>query len=52
MVGLYPKALLHFEDFGPSDARKILVENSQDYRIFDDDMQGAGAIVMAAVFRE
>ena len=46
---LYPKALLHFEDFGPSNARRILVENRDRYRIFNDDMQGTGAIGMAAV---
>jgi malate dehydrogenase (oxaloacetate-decarboxylating) len=47
---LFPDALLHFEDFGPSNARRILVENSGTYRIFNDDMQGTGAIVMASVF--
>ncbi|KOE67610.1 NAD-dependent malic enzyme [Aggregatibacter actinomycetemcomitans] len=47
---LFPNALLHFEDFGPSNARRILVENRDRYRIFNDDMQGTGAIVMAAVF--
>ena len=47
---LFPNALLHFEDFGPSNARRILVENRRHYRIFNDDMQGTGAIVMAAVF--
>ncbi|XHM95520.1 NAD-dependent malic enzyme [Peterkaempfera sp. SMS 1(5)a] len=47
---LFPNALLHFEDFGPSNARRILVENSDTYRIFNDDMQGTGAIVMASVF--
>lgn len=47
---LFPKALLHFEDFGPSNARRILVDNAEDYRIFNDDMQGTGAIVMAAAF--
>ena len=46
---IYPKALLHFEDFGPSNARRILVDNAQRYRIFNDDMQGTGAIVTAAV---
>jgi malate dehydrogenase (oxaloacetate-decarboxylating) len=48
--GLFPNALLHFEDFGPSNARRILVENAKTYRIFNDDMQGTGAIVMASVF--
>ncbi|MDO5618260.1 NAD-dependent malic enzyme [Kocuria sp.] len=47
---LFPKALLHFEDFGPSNARRILVDNADQYRVFNDDMQGTGAIVMAAVF--
>jgi malate dehydrogenase (oxaloacetate-decarboxylating) len=47
---LFPNALLHFEDFGPSNARRILVDNAAKYRVFNDDMQGTGAIVMAAVF--
>lgn len=46
---LFPEALLHFEDFGPSNARRIIVDNADAYRIFNDDMQGTGAIVMAAV---
>lgn len=46
---LFPHALLHFEDFGPSNARRILVDNADTYRVFNDDMQGTGAIVMAAV---
>ncbi|WP_381790292.1 NAD-dependent malic enzyme [Streptomyces niveus] len=50
MSELFPDALLHFEDFGPSNARRILVENADKYRIFNDDMQGTGAIVMASVF--
>ena len=46
---LFPRALLHFEDFGPANARRILQANRERYRIFNDDMQGTGAIVMAAV---
>lgn len=46
---MFPRALLHFEDFGPGNARRILVKNRECYRIFNDDMQGTGAIVMAAV---
>lgn len=46
---MFPNALLHFEDFGPSNARRILLQNRDKYRIFNDDMQGTGAIVMAAV---
>ncbi|MCG7208831.1 NAD-dependent malic enzyme [Streptomyces arenae] len=45
---LFPRALLHFEDFGPSNARRIL-ETYGGYRIFNDDMQGTGAITLAAV---
>lgn len=46
---LYPNALLHFEDFGPSNARRILEQYRDQYRIFNDDMQGTGAIVMSSV---
>ena len=46
---LFPNALLHFEDFGPANARRILQANRERYRVFNDDMQGTGAIVMAAV---
>ena len=46
---LFPHALLHFEDFGPGNARRILLQKRGQYRIFNDDMQGTGAIVMAAV---
>ena len=46
---LFPNALLHFEDFGPANARRVLQANRERYRVFNDDMQGTGAIVMAAV---
>lgn len=46
---LFPGALLHFEDFGPEHARDILATYSGDYRIFNDDVQGTGAVVMAAM---
>jgi Malic enzyme, N-terminal domain/Malic enzyme, NAD binding domain len=46
---LFPNALLHFEDFGPSNARRILNEHRGEARIFNDDMQGTGAITLAAV---
>ena len=45
---LFPNALLHFEDFGPGNARRILVTYRDRYRIFNDDMQGTGAITLAA----
>ncbi|MGV9351141.1 NAD-dependent malic enzyme [Streptomyces spiralis] len=46
---LFPHALLHFEDFGPSNARRILETYRNQYRIFNDDVQGTGAITLAAV---
>jgi malate dehydrogenase (oxaloacetate-decarboxylating) len=45
---MFPSALLHFEDFGPSNARRILTTYGDRYRIFNDDMQGTGAIILAA----
>ncbi|WP_327248827.1 NAD-dependent malic enzyme [Streptomyces sp. NBC_01320] len=45
---MFPNALLHFEDFGPSNARRILEQYGGRYRIFNDDMQGTGAITLAA----
>jgi len=46
---LFPKALLHFEDFGPSNARRILNQYRDKARIFNDDVQGTGAITLAAI---
>jgi len=47
---LFPQAILHFEDFGPINARKILRTYGEDYCIFNDDVQGTGAVVVAAVY--
>jgi len=47
---LFPGALLHFEDFGAGNARRILLAYRDRYRIFNDDMQGTGAVVMAGLF--
>jgi malate dehydrogenase (oxaloacetate-decarboxylating) len=47
---LFPNALLHFEDFGADNARRILVTYRDKYRIFNDDMQGTGVITMAGLF--
>ncbi|MGW3634233.1 NAD-dependent malic enzyme [Streptomyces sp. NPDC005122] len=46
---LFPHALLHFEDFGPENARRILETYGHQYRIFNDDLQGTGAITLASV---
>jgi malate dehydrogenase (oxaloacetate-decarboxylating) len=47
---LFPRALLHFEDFGPANARAILDTYAGDYCVFNDDVQGTGAVVMAALY--
>lgn len=47
---LFPRAILHFEDFGPVNARNILRTYGDDYCIFNDDIQGTGAVVVAAVY--
>src|ERR1700735_5167923 len=46
----FPNALLHFEDFGAENARRILLTYRDQFRIFNDDMQGTGAIVMAGLY--
>jgi malate dehydrogenase (oxaloacetate-decarboxylating) len=46
---LFPGAILHFEDFGPINARKILQTYGDDYCLFNDDVQGTGAVVVAAM---
>jgi malate dehydrogenase (oxaloacetate-decarboxylating) len=45
---LFPNALLHWEDFGPANARRILHEYRDQACTFNDDIQGTGAIVLAA----
>jgi malate dehydrogenase (oxaloacetate-decarboxylating) len=46
---LFPHALLHFEDFGASNAHRVLNEYRDTVRLFNDDVQGTGAIVVAAL---
>jgi malate dehydrogenase (oxaloacetate-decarboxylating) len=46
---LFPRAILHFEDFGPRNARRILQTYGDRYCVFNDDVQGTGAVVVAAV---
>ncbi len=44
----FPSALLHWEDFGPGNGRRILERYRDRICTFNDDMQGTGAIVLAA----
>jgi malate dehydrogenase (oxaloacetate-decarboxylating) len=45
---LYPNALLHWEDFGAGNARRILARYAGSCCTFNDDMQGTAAVVLAA----
>jgi malate dehydrogenase (oxaloacetate-decarboxylating) len=47
-TGMFPKAMLHWEDFGPSNGRRILEKYTDRICTFNDDMQGTGAITLAA----
>lgn len=47
---LFPHAMLHWEDFGPGNGRRILEKYRSQICTFNDDMQGTGAITLAALF--
>jgi len=47
---LFPHAMLHWEDFGAGNARRILNKYASDVCTFNDDMQGTAAVVLAAAF--
>lgn len=46
---LYPRAMLHWEDFGASNATRILNRYRDDYCTFNDDIQGTAAVIAAAI---
>ncbi|PVH95812.1 NAD-dependent malic enzyme 1 [Periconia macrospinosa] len=45
----YPKAYIHFEDFGLTNARRILEKYTPQIACFNDDVQGTGAVTLAAI---
>jgi len=46
---LFPRAILHWEDFGTSNARRILDRYRASTLTFNDDMQGTGSVALAAI---
>jgi malate dehydrogenase (oxaloacetate-decarboxylating) len=45
---LFPNALLHWENFAPGNGRRILKKYRDRICTFNDDIQGTGAITLAA----
>ncbi|KGP62863.1 malate dehydrogenase [Legionella norrlandica] len=45
----FPNAFLHWEDFGRGNARRILDQFQDELCTFNDDIQGTGAVTLAAI---
>lgn len=46
---LFPHALLQWEDFAPRNSRRLLELYRSRTRMFNEDMQGTGAVTLAAI---
>ncbi|KAI1872153.1 uncharacterized protein JN550_004356 [Neoarthrinium moseri] len=46
---LFPRAYIHFEDFGLTNARRILDHYRPKVPCFNDDVQGTGCVTLAAI---
>ncbi len=45
----FPDVMLHWEDFGRDPAHQILHRYKDEFCTFNDDVQGTGAVVLAAI---
>ncbi|KAJ7657996.1 hypothetical protein B0H17DRAFT_1163313 [Mycena rosella] len=43
----FPQSLLHFEDFGVTNAQRILRRYRDSHAVFNDDIQGTGAVTLS-----
>lgn len=46
---LFPKAYIHFEDFGVHNARRLLNQYRSEHAVFNDDVQGTGCVTLASI---
>ncbi|TFB02564.1 NAD-dependent malic enzyme [Trichoderma ghanense] len=46
---LFPRAYIHFEDFGTKNARRLLELYRPKIACFNDDVQGTGCVTLAAI---
>ncbi|TBU26601.1 hypothetical protein BD311DRAFT_667195 [Dichomitus squalens] len=45
----HPHCLLHFEDFGVTNAKRLLDKYRDTHAVFNDDVQGTGAVTLSCI---